>query len=84
MSKKRREKIKAKQRRHSDSITPKPVSPPASHQAVSKQVQPSSTNAKPHQSPQAHPLVIANKHSEHAAPIWKAFYSAVSETALRS
>jgi hypothetical protein len=106
MSKKRREKTKAKQRRHSDNIvpnkTPAPVSnQPASQQAqaTSKQVQQPAKQAQTATSPSSisskqKPAIvkttpiptqpyIQNKHLEHAAPLWKNFYKAVSESTLR-
>jgi SNF2 family DNA or RNA helicase len=73
----RREKAKAKQRRHSESIVSTKASAPASNQIASKQVQLSSASV---QNIPDHPLIIQNKHLKHAAPIWKTFYSAISET----
>jgi hypothetical protein len=82
MSKKRREKFKAKQRRHS--VNPPSVNvqniPPSIQKTATVRTHTAAVTKKP--MPTVSSPTLQNKQLENASPLWKTFYSAISDTTL--
>ncbi|MEX2462163.1 MAG: hypothetical protein WD469_12865 [Paenibacillaceae bacterium] len=78
MSKKRREKVKAKQRRHNEKPEPKTITTStASLNKISDTSGNTATSAP-------NPLISQNKSLQQAAPAWKALYNGMSNSVSQS
>jgi hypothetical protein len=82
MSKKRQEKMKAKQRRHSvnpPSVTVQNI-PPSIQKSAAVRTHAAPVIKKP--MPTVSSPALQNKQLENASPLWKTLYRAISDTTL--